>query len=125
MHSNLAPFFLWVNFKMKYVTHVSWRDVTTSGVTSSGGQGGSLPQTLIFNISRDWPAGEGSRGDGVHDSQVKTEKGRVNLQEARVNMQKEIAQLMRDQGEMVAMTHRSRQRRGGWSCKRPGSTCRC
>ncbi|XP_063878558.1 uncharacterized protein LOC135110299 isoform X2 [Scylla paramamosain] len=97
----------------------------------------------------DCAAGEGSRGDGVHDSQVKTEKGRVNLQEARVNMQKvlkkvifgiilgvvllivvlfiifEIAQLVRDEGEMVAMTHRSRQRRGGWSCRRPGSTCRC
>ncbi|XP_063878561.1 uncharacterized protein LOC135110300 isoform X2 [Scylla paramamosain] len=73
----------------------------------------------------DCAAGEGSRGDGVLESQVKTEKGRVNLQEARVNMQKEIAQLMRDQGEMVAMTHRSRQRRGGWSCRRPGSTCRC
>ncbi len=35
MHSSLASFFLWVNFKMKYVTYVWQRGAGTSPVTSS------------------------------------------------------------------------------------------
>ncbi|XP_063878739.1 uncharacterized protein LOC135110397 isoform X3 [Scylla paramamosain] len=60
---------------------------------SVGALVGQLQDYLVMSPG-DCAAGERSRGDGGYDSQVKTEKGQVELQEARVNMQKVLKKVI-------------------------------